>query len=103
MYPLSIILAIATVRKDKNIAYYVLPFSILGMMFSGYHYMEQKITAVGNIIPCTVGVPCTTEWINWFGFITIPFLALTAFTLITVTLIIMIKREKKQSLQELFD
>jgi hypothetical protein len=31
-------------------------------------------------------VPCNTDYINWLGFITIPFLALTAFTLITVIL-----------------
>ena len=28
------------------------------------------------------GVPCNAQYINWGGFITIPFLALTAFTII---------------------
>ena len=33
-----------------------------------------------------MGVPCNQEYINWLGFITIPFLAFVAFTLITVAL-----------------
>ncbi|MED4739629.1 disulfide bond formation protein B, partial [Bacillus subtilis] len=33
---------------------------------------------------CVSGVPCSGQYINWFGFITIPFLALIAFILIII-------------------
>ena len=39
------------------------------------------------------GSPLEVQYINWFGFVTIPFLALVAFTLITLTMMWM-KAEK---------
>jgi len=33
---------------------------------------------------CNTGIPCTTTWINLYGFVTVPFLALTAFLTITL-------------------
>ncbi|WP_341769670.1 disulfide oxidoreductase [Effusibacillus lacus] len=84
MYPLAVILGIASYRGDTHITNYVLPFSIIGGSFSLYHYLEQKISYFGELTPCRVGIPCNVEYINWFGFITIPFLALACFFLITV-------------------
>jgi disulfide bond formation protein DsbB len=87
MYPLSIILGIAAYHSDKSIKKYVLPLSIIGGSISIYHYMLQKVPGFKEIKPCTNGVPCDAEYINWLGFITIPFLALIAFILITVSLL----------------
>ena len=86
MYPLSILLGIATFYNDRTITRYVLPLSIIGGSISVFHYMEQKVPGFAEIKPCTQGVPCNAEYINWFGFVTIPFLALTAFTLIAIIL-----------------
>ena len=36
---------------------------------------------------CTAGVPCETRWIQWFGFIGIPFLALTSFVIVSMCLL----------------
>jgi disulfide bond formation protein DsbB len=88
MYPLSLILGMAAFTSDIKITKYVLPISIIGGMISLYHYLLEKVPGFATIKPCSQGVPCDVEWINWFGFITIPFLALTAFVLITVFLII---------------
>lgn len=87
MYPLVIVLGIASARKDLKQTIYVLPITILGMGFSSYHYAIEKtdwFDRGGNA--CGI-VPCDAEYINWLGFITIPFLALMAFTLITVLLV----------------
>jgi len=35
---------------------------------------------------CAVDIPCTVDYLNWFGFINIPFLALTAFLIISCML-----------------
>ncbi|MGA9173680.1 MAG: disulfide oxidoreductase [Thermoactinomyces sp.] len=86
MYPLVILLGIASYRSDRHIIPYVLPLTIIGGCVSLYHYLEQKVPALAKVASCQVGVPCTQEWINWFGFITIPFLALIAFILITLFL-----------------
>lgn len=88
MYPLSVILGIAAYYGETQIKKYVLPLSILGGSISLFHYLEQKVPGFAAIKPCTQGVPCSAEYINWLGFITIPFLALIAFILITTTLLL---------------
>jgi disulfide bond formation protein DsbB len=86
MYPLAILLAIGIVRRDRGLHIYVLPFSIVGIGVALYHYLLIKT----DWLPppaCAVGVPCTVDYLNWFGFINIPFLALTAFLIITCMMI----------------
>mgnify|MGYP001447461328 CR=1 FL=1 len=86
MYPLVILLGIASYRNRTEIISYALPLSIIGGMISLWHYAQQKIPFLGQVVQCKVGVPCNQSYINWFGFITIPFLALVAFLLITILL-----------------
>jgi disulfide bond formation protein DsbB len=87
MYPLVVVLGIASVRKDLNQIIYVLPITVLGIGFSSYHYAIEKTDWFDHEGPACGIIPCDAEYINWFGFITIPFLALTAFTLITMLLL----------------
>lgn len=89
MYPLVILLGIAAYRHDHKITSYTLPLSILGFSVALFHYLEEKTTWVDRFAAptCSVGIPCDTPWINWLGFITIPFLSLTAFTLLTILFI----------------
>jgi len=84
MYPLTLILGIGAFQHDMTVKRFVFPMAIIGGFVSIMHYLEQKIPGFGGFKPCVSGVPCNAEYINWFGFITIPFLALTAFVLITV-------------------
>lgn len=86
MYPQVLLLGIAAYVNDDRIVRYVLPLSVLGMATSGYHYLMQKFPAHMPLIQCSGGVSCVVDYIDWFGFITIPFLAFTAFTMITVIL-----------------
>ncbi|RBP05563.1 disulfide oxidoreductase [Rossellomorea aquimaris] len=93
MYPLTLILGVATFQNDSGLKKIILPMSIIGGAISLLHYLEQKVEGFGGIKPCANGVPCNAEYINWFGFITIPFLALTAFILITI--LTMLSKNKK--------
>ncbi|MFC0186981.1 disulfide oxidoreductase [Fictibacillus aquaticus] len=88
MYPLAIWLGIAAYRNDRSITTYVLPVSVIGMLLSGYHYALQKVPAMKGFEICTSGIPCSGQYINYAGFITIPFLALVGFTVITVCMIL---------------
>ena len=83
MYPLAIILAIGILRRDRGIHRYVLPFSLVGMGVSLYHYLLIK-TNWFPPPPCVAGIPCTVDYLDWFGFINVPFMALVAFLIITV-------------------
>lgn len=87
MYPLVIILGIGFYKKDKHLPLYALPFTVIGAGVALFHYLHQKTDLFKQAIQCTQGVPCSGQYINWFGFVTIPFLALIAFGLITICLI----------------
>ncbi|WP_159881376.1 disulfide oxidoreductase [Paenibacillus puerhi] len=89
MYPLAIILGIAAVRKDKRIYLYVLPLSVWGAGISLYHYLMQKTELFQEGAKACGLVPCDVDYIDWFGFVTIPFLALTAFVLISVVMVLL--------------
>ena len=89
MYPLVILLGIAAYRQDTRIVPYILPMTVLGGGIALFHYLEQKVPGFGAPEVCRQGVPCSAEYINWLGFVTIPFLALSGFALITLTLGVM--------------
>ncbi|MFJ5713904.1 disulfide oxidoreductase [Neobacillus sp. NPDC093127] len=95
MYPLVIILGTAVYRNDKGIYKYVLPLSIVGMLISGYHTLLQKVPYIQQFEMCTTGVPCSKDYINWLGFITIPLLAFIAFTMITVCLVVVARSKAR--------
>jgi disulfide bond formation protein DsbB len=84
MYPMALLIALGLLRYDKELPHLVIPFTVFGGLISTYHYLLQKTSLFDAHATCQVGVPCSSTWINWFGFITIPFLALIAFFLITV-------------------
>lgn len=83
MYPLVAILLAGLIRRDPDLAAYVLPLALLGIVVAGYHYTLQLGLWGSESAACRVGVPCSGRYVNWLGFITIPFQALTAFILIT--------------------
>jgi disulfide bond formation protein DsbB len=86
------LIAVGLLRRDRYLPYLVLPFSIIGQGTSIYHYLLQKTFIFGAPTACSTGVPCSTVWINWLGFITIPFLAMIAFMLITIFCVVAIYR-----------
>lgn len=88
MYPLVVVIAVGLLRQDINLPYYVLPLSLFGQGIATYHYLLEKTNIFAAPTTCQEGIPCTTPWINWMGFITIPFLAMSAFFLITVLCLI---------------
>ncbi|EFO79182.1 disulfide bond formation protein DsbB [Oscillochloris trichoides DG-6] len=87
MYPLSLVIAIGILRRDDGLPHYVLPFALPGAGVSLYHYLLIK-TDWFPPPPCQAGVPCTVDYLDLFGFINIPFLALTAFLLIALMMLV---------------
>lgn len=95
MYPLVIIIAVGIMRKDKKLYQYVLPMSILGWFIALYHVLLQKGILPEAVAPCTLGASCTAKYTGYFGFITIPVMSLTAFTVITICMLILRRYSKK--------
>ena len=94
MYPLTLILLVGILRKDDGVPFYVLPLSILGIFVSTYHYLLQKTNLFQESLACSAGVPCSVDYLNLAGFITIPFLALTAFVIITIASVIFLSERR---------
>ncbi len=78
MYPLVLILAIAALRKDRGVVAYAVPLAVVGGLLSAYHYTIQTFPGLAGDV-CAVGVPCTAKYVNEFGFISIPMMALAGF------------------------
>lgn len=95
MYPMAVLLGIAYYGKDRFIYRYTLPLSITGLVISGYHYYLQQFAPKDASGFCTTG--CTGKYIDWFGFITIPFMAFVAFALLTVIALVLKKSLKSES------
>lgn len=84
MYPLVILIGIAAVRKDFKQTIYVIPLAAIGFGIAVFHYLIQKTSLFGEVGTACGIIPCNTDYVNYFGFITIPFLAATAFLLILI-------------------
>ncbi len=95
MYPLVVILAVGIWKKDKNLPYFVLPLSIIGIIIAIYHNLLYYNIIPEATAPCVQGISCTTKFIEWFGFITIPFLSLLAFIVITAVMFLQIRFSKR--------
>jgi disulfide bond formation protein DsbB len=82
MYPLSITTLLMAVTGDYRAARYLLPLPLVGSGVSVYHLLIEN-GVVKETQACLVSAPggCSTKWINEFGYVTIPTLALTAFAL----------------------
>ncbi len=91
MYPLVIIFLIARIRKIPRIWEIVLPLSIFGGSIALYHYIIQLFPKVSE--SCGLAGSCTQVPFKDFGYITIPWMSLTAFVYITALMLILRKKE----------
>lgn len=87
MYPLILIALVGILTHDERLPYYVLPLSVIGLGFSTYHYLIQ-LGVIEHTGICAVGVPCNARYVNYFGFVTIPLMAGTAFAIISVSMVL---------------
>ena len=87
MYPLVIVLGGAALRRDvRGAVFYGLPLAVIGSAVAVWHlYIEANPES--ESASCRIGAPCSTKWIDVFGYITIPMLALTAFAAIIALLL----------------
>jgi disulfide bond formation protein DsbB len=79
MYPLSAILLIAAIRRDRAVRWYVIPLAAVGACVSTYHYIIEWRPSLERGA-CGLGAEsCTTIWFREFGFVTLSFMALCGF------------------------
>lgn len=82
MYPQIFVIGAAIATRDIGWKKYSLPLSLVGFSIAVYHNLLYYGLIDESLAPCVQGISCTSRQIEWFGFITIPFLSLSAFILI---------------------
>ncbi len=86
MYPLVILLGLAAWRGDAGVRRYVVAVAGVGAAIAAYHVVLQRLPGLPSG-GCSLDTPCTLIYVERFGFITIPVMALIGFLAI-LTLIV---------------
>lgn len=88
MYPQILIIGLGIYYRDKYFYRYSLLLSSIGILVSLYQNLLYYKILPESVAPCTFGVSCTTKFIDWGGFVTIPLLSGFAFALIIICMLV---------------
>lgn len=84
MYPEVVLLGLALLKHEDGIVDSIMALAVIGWVISVYNnYIYYK--HISSVF-CTALEPCTTSRVIEFGYITIPMMALTAFSAIIMLL-----------------
>jgi disulfide bond formation protein DsbB len=86
MYPLAILLPVAAWRKDNSFRLYGAVLAVLGLGVATWHRLMQAYPSLDSGACAAVGPPCSAPYITEFGFVTIPYMAISSFVLILALL-----------------
>jgi disulfide bond formation protein DsbB len=101
MYPLVFIFLVGSFQKANATRVFAQPLVVTGWIISLYHNLLHFEIIPENASPCLEGVSCSTVYVNWFGFITIPLLSFVAFSLLAIILVILKKNIMKNLEEEI--
>lgn len=87
MFPLAILLAVASFRSDTGAWHYGLPLAAIGMAIAGFHSLLYAGFIPEGIQPCSQGPSCASSDMTILGMLPLPYLSLAAFLAIAVALI----------------
>lgn len=86
MYPLALILLIAAYRKEGMIRIYAASLATIGAGIAAYHKLIQVYPSLDSGSCSTSGPSCSSALILKFNFVSIPYMALSAFILVLTLL-----------------
>src|SRR3954470_5890391 len=87
MYPLVVVLGVAWLRRDAKVWITVLVFVVIGAPLSLYHWLVERVPAFAESSSCSAITPCSTPWFEKLGFVTLAWMAMSAFLLIGVLMV----------------
>jgi disulfide bond formation protein DsbB len=85
MYPIAILLVVGLIRRDPGSRVYAKTLATIGAVISSYHILIERFPNLESST-CDPNNPCSLKWVEKFGYVTIPVMALTAF--VTVFLLL---------------
>jgi len=87
MYPLFVALLVGGLRRDRDVWAYVIPPAVIGAVIATYHTQLQAFPKQAHF--CHIGIDsCTNRYIWEFGFVSIPFMSLAAFSFIIAMMLV---------------
>jgi disulfide bond formation protein DsbB len=92
LFPLVILLGIASYRNDRNIAIYATPLALLGAAFALLQVMLQSFPDNFGGVVCKEGTECLTPVFKLFGFFTFPMFSALGFFAIAFFLLLARKK-----------
>lgn len=94
MYPAAVLLAIAVVVRARWAAATAGVLAMVGLPIAIFHRVDQAAGGFGSI--CELANPCSSRWVEHFGFITIPTMAACGFAAIVALVFVNIRFEKPE-------
>jgi disulfide bond formation protein DsbB len=85
MYPLVPLLGLAAWRRDAGIRPYAAVLAGIGAAIASYHIVIERNPGLESGA-CDPTNPCSLVWVERFGYLTIPTMALSAFALVLTLL-----------------
>jgi hypothetical protein len=76
IYPLVVLTGVAAWRRDAQVWRYVVPIASIGAAVSVWHLVIERVPSLGGA--CDPAAPCAVRWVEEFGFLTLPGMALVA-------------------------
>ena len=86
MYPLAVLLTVAAVRRDWAFRPYAYVLAGIGSVIATYHYLVERFPDLESSASCDPSNPCSMTLIWKFHYVSIPFMALSAFVLVITIL-----------------
>lgn len=86
VYPFSVILGIAAWRRDGGIRVYAIPVLAIGAVVAAYNAWIQAYPPESGSAFCSADLPCTARYVWEFGFVSLPFMALSGLVFMIVLL-----------------
>ena len=93
MYPIPVISLIAILKNQQisDVADYILALSVFGFAVALYQHLLQILPS-GSLIPCDATDDCAIRSVFEFHFVTIPWMAMTAFAVLFLIALLARKR-----------
>ena len=88
MYPLVAVLAVGVARRDSAARWYAAPFVLVGAPLGLYHWLVERVPSIAASASCSATVPCAVPYFEELGYVTLAFMAMSAFVLIGALLLV---------------
>lgn len=94
MYPLVLLFGSALWTEDYKFLKNTFPLTLIGLSIASYHNLLYYGIIPESLAPCVQGVSCTTKFVEYLGFLTIPLMSLLGFLFIAILSLIQLSSKR---------